>query len=101
MRTTPRSNKPVRAIYMIALFFMVTAPVVSDTQIIASVPCGAMTGRMTVTTPAGAAYSASGTPFAVLSTATPTITSFTAQHGPTGTPVTLTGTHLTGTTGIT
>jgi uncharacterized repeat protein (TIGR03803 family) len=68
----------------------------SDTQITATVPAGAETGKtITVTTPGGTA--ASKAKFTVV----PEITSFTPTSGPTGTSVTITGNSFTGTTKVT
>jgi len=60
----------------------------SDTQITTTVPDGALTGPLVVTTPAGSGSA----PFKVL----PTITSFAPDSGPVGTSVVLTGSALTG-----
>lgn len=70
--------------------------VYSDTSIAATVPVGATTGPITVTTPAGTATSA--TDFIV--NAVPTITSFTPEAGIAGVTVTITGTSFTGATGV-
>jgi len=72
----------------------------SDTQITATVPAGATTGSLSVTTPWGTGWSFSGTPFTVDSEGTPTITSFSPASGSTGWTVALTGTNFTGTTGV-
>jgi len=71
--------------------------VVSATSITATVPTGATTGLIHVTTPVLPA-AASATNFTVGSG--PTITSFTPTSGPVGTSVTITGTNLTGVTGV-
>jgi IPT/TIG domain-containing protein len=68
----------------------------SATQITATVPTGATTGPLKVTTPGGTATSA--TNFTVV--AGPTITSFTPTSGAVGTSVTITGTNLTGVTAV-
>ncbi|MCY2970057.1 MAG: hypothetical protein NTZ30_05245, partial [Planctomycetota bacterium] len=65
----------------------------SANQITATVPVGATTGRISVTTPGGTVNTA--TNFTVASPA-PTITSFTPTAGPTGTSVVITGTNFTG-----
>ena len=79
------------------------------TQITATVPAGATTGKIAVTTPGGTGTSAAdftvtlpsggggggGAVFA------PTITSFTPTSGPVGTSVVITGTDLTGATLVT
>jgi subtilisin-like proprotein convertase family protein len=71
--------------------------VVSPTQISAVVPAGATTGPITVTTPTGSASSA--TNFQA-STPAPTITSFAPAFGRVGQQVVVTGTNLTGATGL-
>jgi len=72
----------------------------SDTQITATVPGGATTGSLSVTTPSGTGWSFSGTPFTVDSAGMPTVSSFSPTSGSTGWTVTLTGTNFTGTTGV-
>jgi len=67
----------------------------SDSKVTATVPSGAKTGKIVVTTLGGSATS-SGT-FSV----TPTILSFSPPSGKVGTVVTITGTGLTQTTGVT
>jgi hypothetical protein len=62
--------------------------VASDTRIDAMVPVAAVTGPITVTTPAGTATSS--TAFTVL----PKVTSFRPTSGPPGTVVRITGTGL-------
>jgi hypothetical protein len=69
-----------------------------STQIIATVPSGATTGRIEVTTPSGSAKSASH--FTVTSSADPIITSFSPTFGPVGTSVTINGSHFTGVTQV-
>ena len=69
--------------------------VVSDTYLTATVPSGAKTGSVTVTTPSGALRS--NKTFRVA----PQITSFDPPSGPVGTPVTVTGTGLAQTTKVT
>jgi hypothetical protein len=75
----------------------VSAPfaVVSDSEITATVPTGALTGSITVTT-AGGVATAKGA-FRV----TPKITGFSPSSGPVGTPVTINGQSFTQTTGVT
>src|SRR5205807_1143892 len=73
-----------------------TFTVNSDTQISATVPTGATSGKITVTNAAGTGTSA--TSFLVNSA--PLISSFAPTSGPTGTSVTLTGTGFTGATGV-
>ena len=68
----------------------------SDTQITATVPVGAITGPITVTTPAGSAESAVS--FTVLSV--PNITSFAPSFALAGASVTLTGSGFAGTTAV-
>ena len=70
--------------------------VVSGAQITATVPEGAATGPITVTTPGGTGTSA--TSFTVIPA--PAITSFTPASGPVGTSVTIVGTDLTGATAV-
>lgn len=69
----------------------------SNTQITTTVPAGATTGPVHVTTPSGTADSA--TNFTVTAGA-PTITSFTPTSGPVGTSVVITGTNFTGATSV-
>ena len=73
-----------------------TFNVVSATSITATVPVGATTGNITVTTPIGTATSAAS--FIII--LVPTITSFTPARGPVGTVVTVTGTNLTDVTAV-
>src|SRR5205807_474769 len=68
----------------------------SATAIQATVPAGASSGPIRVTTPDGTASSASS--FTVLNP--PTITSFTPVSGPAGTSVTISGTNFTGATAV-
>ena len=65
----------------------------SNTQITATVPSGATTGKIGVTTPVNTATSA--TDFTVTNPSGPTITSFTPNFGLAGTKVTITGTNFT------
>ena len=67
----------------------------SDTQVATTVPSGARTGKIAITTPGGKAMSA--TSFLV----TPQIISFSPPSGPVGTPVTITGVSLLQTTQVT
>jgi len=69
----------------------------SATQITATVPAGATTGPLSVTTSGGGPANSS-TNFTVVTG--PTITSFTPKSGPVGTSVTITGTNLTGVTSV-
>jgi IPT/TIG domain len=71
----------------------------SATQITASVPVGATTGKVKVDTGIGTA--ATSTADFTVAAACATITSFTPTHGPVGTVVTITGTGFTGATGVT
>ena len=68
----------------------------SDSQITATVPTGATTGRITITN--GIGTGTSSTDFIV--TSQPTITSFTPAVGPAGSTVTINGTNFTGTTAV-
>src|SRR5207244_815869 len=61
-----------------------------------TVPSGASSGPISVTTPAGTGASTSN--FTVMGP--PTITSFTPSSGPVGTVVTISGSNLTGTTRV-
>jgi hypothetical protein len=71
----------------------------SDSQIGATVPNGATSGPIAVTTPAGSATSS--TSFSITTApAPPTVSSFTPTSGPAGTSVTITGTNLTGATTV-
>jgi uncharacterized repeat protein (TIGR03803 family) len=72
-----------------------TFSVVSDTYLTATVPNGATTGSVTVTTPGGKLKS--NRKFLV----TPAILSFTPPSGPVGTSVTITGTSFTGASKVT
>jgi hypothetical protein len=67
----------------------------SDTQVAATVPSGAKTGKIAITTPGGKAMST--TSFLVA----PQIISFSPPSGPVGTPVTITGVSLLQTTQVT
>src|SRR5205823_4597989 len=73
-----------------------TFSVDSATQITATVPAGATSGPIAVTTPGGAATSAAS--FIVVPA--PAIGSFTPASGGVGTAVTITGTGFTGATGV-
>ena len=70
--------------------------VVWDTRIVATVPAGATSGTIAVTTGAGAATSAAS--FAVVPS--PSISSFDPVSGPVGTSVTIHGLNLTGATAV-
>jgi hypothetical protein len=69
----------------------------SDTQLTFTVPSGATSGRIAVTTPNGTASSSTSFIVAV----PPTISSFSPTSGTVGTSVTLTGTGFTAATGVT
>jgi hypothetical protein len=73
-----------------------TFRVTSDTSIQATVPAGATTGPLSVTTPGGTGTS--GSSFTVLSP--PAIASFSPTSGPVGTSVTISGTNFTGATAV-
>ncbi|MFQ5637814.1 MAG: IPT/TIG domain-containing protein [bacterium] len=68
----------------------------SNTQITATVPNGATTGKISVTSAGGAATSASDFTIVLL----PVVTAFSPSAGPIGTDVTLTGNHFTGATSV-
>jgi hypothetical protein len=70
--------------------------VVSATKLTFTVPVGATSGTIAVTTPGGTATS--GGSFTV--SPPPAVTSISPGSGPIGTTVTLTGSHLTGTVGV-
>jgi len=74
-----------------------TFTVNSATQITASVPTGATTGKITVTNTAGSAVSTAD--FTVL-TGIPTVTSFSPTAGDVGTSVVITGTNLAGASSV-
>jgi hypothetical protein len=74
-----------------------TFAVNSATQITATVPVGATTGPLHVTTSGGGPAN-SATPFTIVGG--PTITSFSPTSGDVGTNVTITGTNLTGVTSV-
>ncbi|MFT3765888.1 MAG: IPT/TIG domain-containing protein [Minicystis sp.] len=69
----------------------------TNTQVQATVPAGAVSGAITVDTPGG---SASIDGFQVISSAPPSITSFTPTSGVPQTSVTITGSNFTGATGV-
>jgi|GEM_PF-850530 len=71
----------------------------SDTQITATVPSGAASGILSVTTPGGTVSSASSFTFLTGSGA-PTITSFTPIFGRVGSTVVITGTNYVAVTGV-
>jgi hypothetical protein len=73
-----------------------TFSVTSDTTIQTTVPAGATTGPLSVTTPGGTVTSANN--FTVL--VAPTIASFTPASGPAGTAVTISGTNFIGATAV-
>lgn len=80
----------------------VSAPhysVTSDTQVQATVPAGALTGPIALTTAGGTATSASA--FTVSPSPAPTLTGFSPLAGPVGSVVTLAGTGFTGATSVT
>jgi hypothetical protein len=67
----------------------------NDTRITATVPAGATTGKISVTTPGGTVLS-SGT----FTMTGPVITSFSPTSGPVGTSVAIYGNHVTGATAV-
>jgi hypothetical protein len=68
----------------------------SETQITATVPEGATTGPIAVTTPSGTVVSASAFTVTATVPAPPSITGFSPAEGPAGTSVIITGTNLGG-----
>jgi len=74
-----------------------TFTVNSATQITATVPTGAVSGKISVTTPGGTGLSAANFTVTV-PTPAPTVTGFTPTSGPVGTSVVITGTNFTGAT---
>jgi len=72
--------------------------VVSNTRINTTVPSGAPTGKISVTTPDGTASSADD--FVVTPTAAPSIDSFSPTSGPVGTSVKIDGANFDGTTAV-
>ncbi len=76
-----------------------TFTVDSPTQITATVPAGAATGAIGVSTPGGIAESS--TNFIVTASLPPTISGFTPASGPIGTQIIITGTNFTGTSAVT
>jgi Zn-dependent metalloprotease len=76
-----------------------TFTVASDLELWATVPTGAQSGNIVLTTPIGNATSP--TPFGVIVPGGPTVTSFTPTSGAVGTAVTITGTNFTGATAVT
>ena len=71
---------------------------ISDAQVMSSVPAGATTGKITVTTASGTATSASN--FTVTGGSAPTISGFSPSSGVVGTSVTINGNHFTGATSV-
>ena len=72
--------------------------VVSDAKITATVPQGATTGQISVTTPGGTGTSS--TAFTVSPSPQPTISGFSPPSGPVGQSVTINGSGFTGTTDV-
>ena len=68
----------------------------SGMKLIATVPAGATSGPISVTTPGGVANS----PGVFTVVQAPTVTGFTPASGPVGTPVTITGTNFTNVTSV-
>ncbi|WP_035558037.1 M4 family metallopeptidase [Hymenobacter sp. IS2118] len=75
-----------------------TFTVASDIELFVTVPSGATTGNIVLTTPLGTVTSPSL--FIVLVPGGPTITGFTPGSGPVGTSVVITGTNFTGATAV-
>jgi len=74
--------------------------VATATSITTTVPAGATSGTIKVTTPGGTATSAATFTVTVPAPVAPTITSFTPTTGGAGTVVTITGTGFTGVTRV-
>ena len=72
----------------------------SSTQITATVPTGAASGVISVTTAGGTTMSSATFTVTTSGTSAPTIASFTPISGPVGTSVIITGTNLTGATAV-
>src|SRR6185312_2342172 len=70
----------------------------SDTQVTATVPSGATTGRISVTTPNGTGQSA--TDFIVTGGGLPRFSDFNPKSGPVGTNVVIDGNNYLGTTAV-
>lgn len=77
-----------------------TFTVVSDTQVNATVPSGATSGPITVTTPNGTATSSTSFSVTAPPAAQPSISSFSPTSGPIGTRVTINGSAFTGATSV-
>ena len=77
-----------------------TYSVISATQITATVPSGATTGTIAVTTPVGTGTSTASFTVGSAPASPPTVTSFSPASGLVGTSVTLTGTNFTGATKV-
>src|SRR5207249_804402 len=75
-----------------------TFTVDSATLIAAIVPLGASTGKVSVTTPTGTAFSSA--PFTVESSALPAVSSFSPTRAWVGTAITVSGTNFTGTLSV-
>jgi hypothetical protein len=73
----------------------------SDSEVHATVPSGATTGPIAVTTPGGTGQSSTNFTVTTGGGNPPTVTSFTPTSGPVGTNVTITGTNFTGATAVT
>ncbi|BCM89738.1 thermophilic serine proteinase [Abditibacteriota bacterium] len=70
------------------------------TQIVTTVPTGAVTAKINVTTPAGTVISAANFTVTTATSTAPTITSFTPVSGPVGTQVTINGANLSTVTSV-
>ena len=77
-----------------------TYSVVSATEITATVPTGATSGTIAVTTPEGTGVSSASFTVGITPASPPTVTGFSPTSGPVGTSVTLTGTSFTGATAV-
>src|SRR5205807_584644 len=97
--TTPPGMTQRCCMPMTRTMWLTSFTVTSASAITATVPSGATTGPLSVTTAGGTASSA-GSFTVTVSDPPPTITSFTPASGPVGTSVTISGTNFTGATAV-